>query len=92
VRVSPNARDAYAALVTDTRLPDAAVVALFHHDREGYERGRIFVMEKAGTAWRFQAFDARGRPEVPTVSCARCHAYGIADQLFGLPSSTAPAP
>jgi hypothetical protein len=85
--VSPNARDAYASLVTDARLPDAAVVALFHHNREGSERGSIYVMEKRGETWTFQAFDGNGAPTAPSEACARCHSLGVADQLFGLPRS-----
>jgi hypothetical protein len=91
VRVSPNAREAYASLVADTRLPDGAVVALFHQNREGSVRGNVYVMEKTGETWRFQAFDDKGTPAVGSEACARCHAFGVADQLFGLPRTVEPA-
>lgn len=89
MRVSADARDAYASLVTDTKLPDAALVALFHQNRDGSERGAIYVMEKRGEAWRFFELDRDGRPAGTTDTCARCHASGVADSLFGLPR---PAP
>lgn len=85
MRVSPNARDAYVSLVTDTKLPDAALVALFHQNREGSERGAIYVMEKRGDRWHFLALDQRGRPTETDDTCSRCHAAGVADSLFGLP-------
>lgn len=85
MRVSPNAREAYAALVTDTRLPDAALVALFHQSRDGSERGAVYVMEKRGESWRFLALDPHGRPAETGDACARCHSAGVADSLFGLP-------
>jgi hypothetical protein len=85
VRVSPNARDAYATLVADTKLPDAALIALFHQNRDGSERGDIFVMEKQGESWNFLALDRRGAPTGATEACARCHASGVADSVFGLP-------
>jgi hypothetical protein len=83
--VSPNARDAYAALVTDTKLPDTALIALFHQSRDGAQAGDIFVMEKRGQSWRFLALDASGTPAGSTAACGRCHAAGVADSLFGLP-------
>jgi hypothetical protein len=87
--VSPNAREAYASLVTDTRLPDAALVALFHQDREGRGRGAIYVMEKRSDGWSFFRLDRDGRPAEGGEQCARCHAAGVADSLFGLPRSAA---
>jgi hypothetical protein len=89
VRVSPDARDAYASLVTDTQLPDAALVALFHQNREGTERGAIYVMEKRGAGWSFFGLDRDGRAAEAGDECARCHAAGVADSLFGLPRSAA---
>lgn len=93
VRVSPNARNAYATLVADTKLPDAALIALFHQNRDGSQRGAIFVMEKHGESWRFFALDQRGAPmTVATEACARCHASGVADSVFGLPRARPAAP
>lgn len=83
--MSPNARDAYATLVTDSKLPDAALIALFHQNRDGSERGAIFVMEKRGGSWRFLALDQNGTPAGATDACGRCHAAAVADSLFGLP-------
>ena len=87
--MSPNARDAYASLVTDTKLPHTALVALFHQNRDGSERGAIYVMEKHGERWRFLELDRHGRPAEAKDTCARCHASAVADSLFGLPR---PAP
>ena len=85
MRVSPNARDAYATLVTDTKLPDTALIALFHQNRDGSEPGAVFVMEKREESWRFLALDSTGTPAGATDACGRCHAQGVADSLFGLP-------
>ena len=39
VRVSPDARSPYLALVTDTVFPDGTLIAMFHQSRDGSERG-----------------------------------------------------
>jgi hypothetical protein len=124
VRVSPEARSGYLALVTDTVLAEGATIAMFHQSRDGAQRGPVYVMEKKriggaggagapptngtaapptngtaapptnGTAeWTFLALDSEGNLTAENLNvCALCHRGGVADHLFGLPRSLAPAP
>jgi len=93
VRVSPEARGSYERLVRDSALPDGAVVALFHREAADGRPGPVYVMEKSGTSWRYLALRPDGTlpesaPEAARRAgerCARCHADGVADALFGLP-------
>ncbi len=86
VRVSPDARDAYAALTPGSSLPSGAVVAAFHHDPARGRPGPIYVMEKASQRWRFTVVNPDGLVREGSVAlCARCHAEAVADHLFGLP-------
>jgi hypothetical protein len=88
VRVSPEAREQYLGLVTDSLLPDGAVIAMFHQSRDGASGGPVYVMEKKASAWTFVALDAEGAVTSENLSvCALCHKGGVADQLFGLPRS-----
>jgi hypothetical protein len=90
VRVSPEARGVYERLVTDSVLPEGSVVALIHGDAN--RPGRVFVMEKAAGTWRYRALTSAGIPApTPDSLCQECHAGGVADFLFGLPRSRAPA-
>jgi hypothetical protein len=90
VRVSPEARAGYEMLVTDSVLPEGSVVALIHGDTN--RPGRVFVMEKARGTWRYRALTSTGMPApTPESPCQGCHAGGVADFLFGLPRSRAPA-
>jgi len=98
VRVSPEGRTAYEQLVSDSELPDGAVVALFHELAPG-RPGPVYVMEKAGAVWRFSTCRADGTEFEPadaatasTAGCRRCHADAVADSLFGLPRRPASAP
>jgi hypothetical protein len=94
VRVNPEARAEYLALVTDSVLPDGATIAMFHGNREGSELGPVYVMEKRSGTWTFVALDANGHPTAENVGvCVLCHRGGVADHVFGLPRSVAdPAP
>jgi hypothetical protein len=86
VRASAEAREVYAALVTDSVLPDGATIAMFHESRDGGEKGLVYVMEKKGASWMFLALDANGNPTSENVNvCALCHRGGVADHVFGLP-------
>jgi hypothetical protein len=86
VRVSPEARADYLALVTDTVLAEGSTLAMFHTSQDGNEKGLVYVMEKKGGSWTFVALDADGSPTSESVSgCALCHRGGVADQVFGLP-------
>jgi hypothetical protein len=88
VRVSPEARADYLALVTDTVLPEGSTIAMFHASQDGNEKGLVYVMEKKGGTWTFVALNADGSPMPENVSgCALCHRGGVADQVFGLPRS-----
>jgi hypothetical protein len=94
VRVSAEAREPYLSLVTDSVLPDGALIAIFHQSRDGATKGSVYVMEKKASEWAFLALDSEGRetPENLDV-CALCHRGGVADHLFGLPHSLPkPAP
>jgi hypothetical protein len=88
VRVSPDAREKYLALVTDSVLPDGSVIAMFHQSRDGATGGPVYVMEKKASEWTFVALDAEGAVTSENLNvCALCHRGGVADQLFGLPRS-----
>jgi len=88
VRVSPDARSQYLALVTDSVLPDGSVIAMFHQSRDGARNGLVYVMEKKAGEWTFLALDADGRVATENLNvCALCHKGGVADHLFGLPRS-----
>ena len=88
VRVSPDARTGYLALVTDTVFPDGTVIAMFHQSSDGAERGAVYVMEKTASAWTFLALDADGGKRSENLEvCALCHKGGVADRVFGLPRS-----
>jgi hypothetical protein len=95
VRVSPEARDAYARLVRDGSLPDGSVIAIFHELGPSGPAGPVYVMEKSAGVWRYLSLTGDGRLEVAPGAaqklgpnaCARCHEHGVADSLFGLPRS-----
>jgi hypothetical protein len=94
VRVSPEAREPYLSLVTDSVLPDGALIALFHQSADGTTKGSVYVMEKKANDWTFLALDSDGRKSAENLEvCALCHRGGVADHLFGLPRSLPkPAP
>lgn len=88
VRVSPDARASYLALVTDTVFPDGTVIAMFHQSADGSERGAVYAMEKTANAWTFLVLDADGGKRSENLEvCALCHKGGVADRVFGLPRS-----
>jgi hypothetical protein len=93
VRVSPDARAAYAELVRDSAMPDGTLVALFHSDRAG-TAGSVYVMEKQGRAWSYRALTAQGvMVEGAATRCQGCHQSAVGDELFGVPRSLdAPRP
>jgi hypothetical protein len=89
-RVSPEARDAYLSLVTDSVLPADAVVVTTHVEAAdggaAGSTGPTYVMERRGGAWRYLVVDERGLiRRQATRDCAGCHAAGVAEGLFGLP-------
>jgi hypothetical protein len=90
-RVSPDARDAYLSLVTDSKLPADVVVAATHEEAVGGTPGPTYVMERRAGAWRYLVVDRRGlvKEDAPE-QCAGCHAGGVAEGLFGPPRPKAP--
>jgi hypothetical protein len=84
-RVSPEARDAYLSLVTDSKLPPETVVAMTHQTTTG-SAGPTYVMERRAGAWRYLVVRADGRIEKDgAMECAGCHSSGVAESLFGPP-------
>ncbi len=88
VHVDAGARDAYLKLVPGSSLPIGSIVAELHSDTETGRRGPLFAMHKIATdRWEYLVVDPQGlveeRGALPL--CQRCHADGVADQLFGLP-------
>jgi len=99
VRVNPEARASYEHLMRDSELPDGAVVALFHRATAEGPDGSVYVMQKSGKIWNFFRLAPDGRPTDPpgiqgkvAGRCARCHAEGVADGLFGIPRSAGRRP
>ena len=93
VRVSPESREAYRALVRGARLPDGTTVAKFHFERESGAPGPVYAMHKNGGAWNFLVASSEGQLEQrgDLDLCRRCHAEAVADSLFG-PPGRFPAP
>lgn len=90
VRVSPGAEAAYRALIQGSAVPVGSVIAALHHDATRGRPGPIYAMEKiAAERWEYRIVERDGRIRPGSVElCARCHAEGVADQLFGPPLST----
>jgi hypothetical protein len=88
VRVSPESRDSYLALVADSVFPEGAALAEFSHAGSGPG----YVMRKTGGRWSFLALDARGAVTASgaLALCAGCHADAPTDAVFGLPRLDAP--
>jgi hypothetical protein len=89
IRVSPEARAAYASLTPGRTLPPGSVVAAFHSELRDGRPGPVLVMIKGEAAWEYLALDAEGRIDERGALplCIRCHSEGVADQLFGPPRS-----
>jgi hypothetical protein len=87
IRVSPEIRDAYLALLPSTKLPVGALVAAFHRDEISGKPGPIYVMEKTNDGWKFAVYASDGSAVQSGALglCARCHAESRSDSLFGLP-------
>ncbi len=87
VRVNPESRDAYIALLPGTTLADGTLIAAFHHDPRRGRPGPVYVMEKSGGAWRFSIVSPEGMVEQSgeLELCRRCHAEAVSDHVFGLP-------
>jgi hypothetical protein len=88
IHVDGAARETYVNLVAASRLPVGTIVAELLSDMRTGRRGRLLAMHKlAADRWEYLVVDAAGlieeRGDLPL--CRRCHADGLADQLFGLP-------
>jgi hypothetical protein len=92
---SDGAAKAYAALGPRTRLARASVVIEQLREPKGGARGPWFAMEKRepgyfpqGGDWSYIVVGAGGEieDEGRLVRCARCHAEGIGDAMFGVPA------
>ncbi|HEY3497694.1 MAG TPA: hypothetical protein VGK73_23515 [Polyangiaceae bacterium] len=84
VRVSPEARDRYLTLVTDSSIPEGAVAAQFHQRAGTGARGPVYVMQKERGGWRYLVLDPRGAiVEKDPAGCEGCHSDAVADHLFG---------
>lgn len=84
--VSAEARASYTNLVTDSALPDGALVAELAHDASN-PNAHAWIMTKRAGEWSYLELDAGGRvlEEGRLVRCEGCHALAPADHLFGLP-------
>ena len=89
IRVSPESRPTYIALVTDSVFSDGAVLAELAHAGEG----RGYAMRKAAGSWAYFELDAHGGVLASGALplCAGCHAQAPADGVFGLPRDIAPS-
>jgi hypothetical protein len=83
VHANDVARAQYAALVTDSVLPDGSVLAEVAHNGAG----NCYVMRKSAGAWSYFELDSLGTVLVSGTPalCVGCHRQAPADQVFGLP-------
>ena len=83
VRVSPESRATYSALVADSVFPEGSVLTELSHAGDG----RGYGMRKAAGNWSFFELDANGGVTASgaLALCAGCHAQAPADGAFGLP-------
>lgn len=92
------AREPYGKLAPGQRLPLGSVIVMRH--REAEKPGPTFGMEKRepgyfpeGGDWHYVLIDAEGQAQEQgrLPLCARCHAEGASDWLFGPPHEARPA-
>lgn len=97
VSVNDTARSAYTALTPSTRFAEGSVLVKKHTTVSASAPGPIFAMAKRaagffpeGGDWEYVALDAEGHVQErgKLTLCARCHAEGNADSVFGLPTET----
>jgi hypothetical protein len=100
-QVSANeaASQAYVTLSRATRFSPGATLVKTHIEKDSGAPGPVFVMLKRdagyfpqGGDWEYLVTDKDGWIEDrgPLVLCARCHAEGNADSVFGLPAEARP--
>jgi hypothetical protein len=90
IRVNPESRALYGALVTDSVFPDGTVLAELSHS----SGGRGYGMRKLGGSWSYFELDPRGGvlASGALTLCAGCHAQAPSDGVFGLPRDPPAAP
>jgi hypothetical protein len=87
IRVSPESRATYSALVSDSVFSDGSILVELSHTGEGHGYG----MRKAAGNWTFYELNAQGGllASGALPLCAGCHAQAPADSVFGLPREIA---
>ncbi|MEN9579743.1 MAG: hypothetical protein RJA70_2752 [Pseudomonadota bacterium] len=91
MRVSPNAEQAYLALVRGSELAVGAVVVADLAPMAGSPLTALLVMEKSDSGWTYSSLGAGGSVVLETAQpqlaplCKRCHSEGLSDELFGIP-------
>jgi hypothetical protein len=94
IAVNEAAKDVYVSLAPSSRFSVGSVLVKKHALTSSSAPGPTFAMAKRdpgfypeGADWEFIVIDADGRLEDrgKLVLCARCHAEGNADSVFGLP-------
>jgi hypothetical protein len=83
VKVNPEARVIYSALVAGSVLPEGSILAELSRSGDG----RGYAMRKAGGSWSFFELDAAGGviSSGALALCSGCHLQAPADGVFGLP-------
>lgn len=92
LRVNPEARAAYLALVADTAFANGTWLVEFLSDAKSGLKGPIFALERRAGSWNYWELDAEGRVQAQgdLPFCANCHAGAPAAPVFGLPRSDLP--
>lgn len=87
VRVTALAVEAYLHLTRGSALPSGSGIALRLNNQELAES--FYVMHKPTSEWRFLVLGNDGEILDDDASgfCARCHAEGVSDSLFGIVDS-----
>ena len=95
IAVNETALEPYTHLAASSRFSVGSVLVKKHASTSSSAPGPTFVMTKRdsgfypeGGDWEYLVLDAEGRLEDrgKLALCARCHAEGNADWVFGLPS------
>jgi len=94
IAVNEPAMQLYTNLAPSSRFGVGSVLVKKHASTSSSTRGPTFAMAKRdpgffpeGGDWEYIVLDAEGRLEGrgKLAACARCHAEGNADRVFGLP-------
>lgn len=94
IAVNETAMQAYSNLAPSSRFRVGSVLVKKHASTSSSSPGPTFAMAKRdasffpeGGDWEYIVLDAQGKLEQrgKLATCARCHAEGNADHVFGLP-------